>query len=177
MSVDSATRDWLRQHGAEAIEHPGGTLYAHLNRVHDRLATLGCDRDTQLAGLVHAAYGTDGFAVTLLDWTDRTVLRGLVGAEVEALAYVYGCCDRKQTWRGLAATGVVIDRFTGQTCGLEPDQVRRLVDLSIVNELDVIEQDPAIAAAHSDYFRSVFTGWSAVASPSVDAAARHLLKF
>jgi hypothetical protein len=30
-------RGWLRQHGAETIEHPGGNLYAHLSRVHDRL--------------------------------------------------------------------------------------------------------------------------------------------
>jgi hypothetical protein len=103
MSVDSVARAWLRQCGAEAIEHPGGTLYG------------------------------------------------------------------KQTWRELAATGVVVDRFTGQTGGLEPDQLRRMLDLSIVNELDVIEQGPAVEAAYGDYFRSLFAEWSAAATPSVDA--------
>jgi hypothetical protein len=177
MTVDSVARAWLRQRGAETIEHPGGSLYAHLNRVRDRLAALGCDRDTQLAGLVHAAYGTDGFAVTLLDWTDRTALRALVGADVEELVYRYGSCDRKQTWRGLAATGVVVDRFTGQTCEVEPDRLQPFVDLSIVNELDVIEQDPTIAQRHGDYFRSVFATWSPAATPAVDTAARQLLGF
>ncbi|WP_343871201.1 DUF6817 domain-containing protein [Dactylosporangium roseum] len=30
----------MRQRGAETIDHPGGTLYAHLSRVHDRLGRL-----------------------------------------------------------------------------------------------------------------------------------------
>ncbi|MET8838127.1 DUF6817 domain-containing protein [Micromonospora sp. NPDC004540] len=47
MSVDADTRTWLRGCGAEAIEHPGGTLYAHLCRVQERLAALWSDVDTQ----------------------------------------------------------------------------------------------------------------------------------
>jgi hypothetical protein len=74
MSVPARAQARLRQRGANTVEHPGGTLYAHMCRVHDRLAALGCTVDGQLAGLTHAAYGTDGFARALLDRTRRDTL-------------------------------------------------------------------------------------------------------
>jgi len=90
IGADSDVQRWLRQGGAGSIQHPGGTLYAHLCRVHDRLAELECGVDTPLAGLVHAVYGTDGFDVTLLDWNDRATLRNLIGDDAEALVYLSG---------------------------------------------------------------------------------------
>ncbi|MFF5217056.1 DUF6817 domain-containing protein [Micromonospora sp. NPDC000442] len=175
MSADSEVRRWLRQRGAETIPHPGGTLYAHLCRVHDRLADLGCDIDAQLAGLAHAGYGTDGFDVTLLDRADRVTLRNLIGDDAEALVYLYGACDRRRTWRQLAEAGVVVDRFTDQTWHLKSDQRQPFVDLSIVNELDVIEQDPATADRYGDYFRSLFAAWAPIASRQVIGEAQRLL--
>ncbi|MFX0592511.1 DUF6817 domain-containing protein [Melissospora conviva] len=175
MVADLDVRSWLRERKAETIAHPGGTLYLHLCRVHDRLGELGCGVDAQLAGLTHAAYGTDGFEVALLDRTDRATLRKLVGDEAEALVHLYGACDRRRTWRNLATTGEVVDRFTGRTWKLEPDQLRPFVDLSIVNELDVIEQDPSIADKYGDYFRSIFAAWAPAASLSVTGEAQRLL--
>lgn len=175
MVADSDVHSWLRERGAETIAHPGGTLYRHLCRVHHRLGELGCGVDAQLAGLAHAAYGTDGFDVTLLDRADRVTLRELVGDDAEALVYLYGICDRRRTWRNLATTGEIVDRFTGRTWKLEPDQLQPFVDLSIVNELDVIEQDPSIADKYGDYFRSLFAAWTPVASPPVTGEARCLL--
>lgn len=150
MGADSDARRWLRQRGAETIQHPGGTLYSHLCR-HDRLAELGCGVDVQLAGLAHAVYGTDGFDVTLLDRTGRAALRNLIGDDAEALVYLYGACDRRRTWRKLAMTGEVVDRFTDQTWHLSPGQMRPFVDLRIVNELDVIEQDPSNVDKYGGY--------------------------
>lgn len=175
MGADSEVRRWLRQRGAETIQHPGGILYAHLCRVHDRLAELGCGVDVQLAGVAHAGYGTDGFDVTLLDRTDRDALRKLVGDDAEALVYLYGACDRRRTWRRLAMTGEVVDRFTGQAWSLDSDQIQPFVDLSIVNELDVIEQDPSTAEKYGEYFRSLFAVWAPMASPQVTDEAQRLL--
>jgi hypothetical protein len=90
MSFDSAARDFLRDQGAGSIEHPGGTLYAHLCRVEQRLAGLGAGPDLQLAGLTHAVYGTDGFGRSLLPWSERDSLRSVVGETVETLVYLYG---------------------------------------------------------------------------------------
>jgi hypothetical protein len=170
-------RAWLRDRGADEIEHAGGSLYAHLTRVHDRLAALGLDEDVRLAGLTHAAYGTDGFAVSLLDVADRAVLRALIGGAAEEQVYRYGGCDRGHTWRALAETQLIHNRFTGHVEAPAPAQLRAFTDLSIVNELDVAEQDPEIAGKYGDYFRDVFAGWAALASPAVIAEARRVLDF
>ena len=175
MSFDSAARDFLRDHGAESIEHPGGTLYAHLCRVERRLADLGAGRGLQLAGLTHAVYGTDGFDRSLLAWSNRDSLRSVVGESAETLVYLYGACDRDRTWPSLADTATVHDRFTGQLEHLTASQLVPFVDLSIVNELDVIEQNPALLEKHGHYFRDLFTRWAPVTSPSVVAEARRVL--
>jgi hypothetical protein len=175
MSFDSAARDFLRAHGAESIEHPGGTLYAHLCRVQQRLAGLGAGPDLRLAGLTHATYGTDGFARGLLALPDRDSLRAVVGPAAENLVYLYGACDRDRTWPSLADSATVHDRFTGRPHRLDASQLIPLVDLSIVNELDVIEQNPAMLEKHGTYFRDLFTRWTAAASPAVIAEAQRVL--
>ena len=174
-SAEQTVRAWLREHGAETVDHPGGTLYAHLGRVHDRLGALGHDLPVRLAGLAHAVYGTDGFDLSLLPLTDRATLRGLTGESAEELIYLYGACDRARTWPTLGATGQVADRFTGATHTLSPEQTGPFTDLSIVNELDVAEQDPAFVARHGDYFRALFASWASLASPAVLADARRVL--
>ncbi|MEU5872746.1 DUF6817 domain-containing protein [Glycomyces sp. NPDC047369] len=175
MSTDDGVRAWLRRHGAEQIAHPGGTLYAHLCRVSERLAVLGRSRDVQAAGLTHAVYGTDGFDRTLLDRADRAVLRDLVGTDAEELVYLYGACDRGRSWRELARTGEVFDRFTRQVRTPDDCQLRSLVDLSIVNELDVVEHDPAMLNRHGAYFRELFASWTPIASEQVIREAQRVL--
>ena len=167
--------DWLRERGAEAIPHAGGSLFEHLGRVRDRLAGYGHDADEQLAALTHAAYGTDGFPVALLDVADRAALRALIGPAAEAMVYRYGGCDRGRTWRALPATAAVRNRFTGHVESPTPAELRAFVDLSIVNELDVYEHSPEIAARAGDYFRSVFPTWAPLASPAVMADCRRVL--
>ncbi|MEU4427411.1 DUF6817 domain-containing protein [Actinoplanes sp. NPDC024001] len=173
MSAD--VRDWLQQCGADTVRHPGGTLYAHLCRVEERLAKLGHGDDVRSAGLTHAAYSTDGFDLALLFWQDRDTLRDLVGAGAEELVYLYGACDRHSSWARLAETRQVTDRFTGETRELTDEQLTPFVDLSIVNELDVIEQNPALLAAHRDHFERIFAAWEPVASAPVVADAQRVL--
>jgi hypothetical protein len=170
MSREQAVRAWLRARGAETVAHPGGTLYAHLGRVHDRLAALGHSPQVAVAGLAHAAYGTDGFDLTLLDVTDRAVLRELTGPDAEELIYLYGACDRSRTWQSLPDTHQVWDRFTGAARPLAPEQVRPFADLSLVNELDV-----GFAPQHAAYFRALVEAWAPLVSPAVLAEARKAL--
>lgn len=176
MSTDEGVRAWLRRQGAERIAHPGGNLYAHLCRVSERLAVLGCGTDVQTAGLTHAVYGTDGFDLALLDHADRAVLRDLVGADAEEIVYLYGACDRDRSWRQLAQTGQVFDRFVGQVRTPDPARLRSLVDLSIVNELDVIEHETALADRHGTYFRELFASWAPLASEQVIHDAQRVLR-
>jgi hypothetical protein len=175
VSTDVGVRAWLRQCGTESVQHPGGTLYAHLRRVQGRLADLGYRADVQSAGLTHAAYGTDGFDLALLDWKNRATLRNLIGEAAESLVYLYGACDRKRSWHGLATTGEVTDRFTGQVIRLDAGQLTPFIDLSIVNELDVIEQDPTLLDRHGEYFRALFRSWAPAMSPPLVEELRRTL--
>ncbi|MEV4413341.1 DUF6817 domain-containing protein [Catellatospora sp. NPDC049609] len=176
MSADDV-RALLRERGAETIDHPGGTLHAHLVRVHDRLAGHGLPEATCLAGLAHAAYGTDGFDTALLTLDERHVLRAAAGEQAEQTVYRYAATLRKATWRELAATRRLHDRFTATAETLTAAQLRPLVDISIVNELDLCEQAPEVATRYGDYFRGLFTSWAELASPPVLADARAVLRF
>jgi hypothetical protein len=69
----------------------------------------------------------------------------------------------------------VHDRFTGQPERLDLSQLAPFVDLSIVNELDVIEQNPAMLEKHGSYFGDLFDRWALAGSPSVIAEARRVL--
>jgi hypothetical protein len=171
MSATERVAELLRARGAETIDHPGGTLYAHLERVQQRLASLGRSTHLQLAGRAHAVYGTDGFDVALLALEERPLLAEVAGADVERVVYRYAACDRAKTWRELSRTGEVWDRFTGATERLAPEDLREFADLSIVNELDVAEQVPGFVDEHGDYFRRLTASWQELLSPAVAAEA------
>jgi hypothetical protein len=167
MTVTERVAALLRARGAETIERLGGTLYAHLERVQDRLGQAGAPPDLQLAGRAHAVYGTDGFDVALLTPDERPLLGDIAGPEVEALVYRYAACDRARTWCDLPATRRVWDRFTGTAEDLADDELRAFADLSLVNELDVAEHAPGFVENHGDYFRRLTAAWQDLLSPAV----------
>jgi hypothetical protein len=165
----------LRSRGAEGIEHPGGTLDGHLERVRLRLAELGASTDVQLAGRAHAVYGTDGFDVALLGLDERALLANLIGADAERLVYRYGACDRSQTWAELPATRRVHDRFTGEVEVLTAEEARAFAELSLVNELDVAEHAPGFLDQHGDYFRRLAADWAPLLGSGVVTDAQRVL--
>ncbi|CAA9220621.1 MAG: hypothetical protein AVDCRST_MAG57-559 [uncultured Blastococcus sp.] len=175
MTADDDLAALLRDRGAEGIEHPGGTLAAHLERVQRRLAALGLDEHVQLAARAHAVYGTAGFDVRLLAPDERPTLAGIIGARAELLVHRYGACDRGRTWPELPTTHQLHDRHTGTAELLPGGDLRDLADLSLVNELDVAEHVPGFLAEHGAYFRRLTELWAPVLSPAVLAEARRVL--
>ncbi|GAA0593756.1 hypothetical protein HPO96_06485 [Kribbella sandramycini] len=163
--------------GADEIEHAGGSLYVHLHRVAKRLAGLGASETLVLAGLGHAAYGTDGFPTHLFDWqTERPVLESVIGADAEALVYAYGATDRETSWRDLAEHRTIADRFTGTSEELGSAALRDLVDLTIVNELDVLDHAPSLQAKLRPFLQEQIPRWQSLASPAVLAEAQRVLQ-
>ncbi|MGW6276755.1 DUF6817 domain-containing protein [Kribbella sp. NPDC055071] len=163
--------------GADELEHAGGTLYVHLHRVAKRLTTLGASDPLVLAGLAHAAYGTDGFPTHLFDWqTERVVLESVIGAPAELIVYRYGSCERETTWRDLAEHHTVTDRFTGTSEELGTADLRDFVDLTIVNELDVLDHAPDLAPKLRPFLQEQVPRWQSLASPAVLAEAHRTLQ-
>ncbi|MGW1893825.1 DUF6817 domain-containing protein [Streptomyces sp. NPDC002004] len=148
----------LRGLGAEDITHPGGTLLTHLLRVQDLLGTWKARPALRLAGLCHAFYGTDGFPTALLSLDRRAELAALVGAEAEALVYLYASCDRAATYPSLTRADVVFhDRFTGRTHSPAPQQCRDFAELTAANELDLARTDPAFREKWGAELLALFT--------------------
>ncbi|WP_327066130.1 hypothetical protein OG500_09775 [Kitasatospora sp. NBC_01250] len=158
-AVDPAVA-WLGSLGAAGIEHPGGTLLAHLERVRAMLAAWGARPELQSAGLCHAAYGTDGFAVALLapQGPGRAELVRRIGPAAEEIVYRYASCDRKASYAALPrADGAFHDRFTGTAFVPSPAQRRDFAELTVANELDLLLISPEIRARWGEALGRLFT--------------------
>ncbi|MEU6585306.1 DUF6817 domain-containing protein [Nocardia sp. NPDC046763] len=148
---------FLRDRGTETIDHPGGTLLAHLGRVADTLAAWGHDGDLQLAGLAHAVYGTDGFGVSLVELSDRATVVELVGTRAEGWIYQYAACDRETVYPRIDAVPVRFrDRFTGGEFEPSEPDFRAFLELTIANELDVLAQNAELATKYGTGLYELF---------------------
>lgn len=148
----AAVEAFLGSHGAEGMPHPGGTLLEHLIRVRERLAAWGMSVDVQLAGLCHAAYGTDGFAPSLLDLADRELLAELIGDRAEALVYLYAGCDRRHTYPrlGTGRRPVFRDRFAQLEFDPPQQDLRAFLAITAANEIDVFDHNAELKRQYGD---------------------------
>lgn len=167
METDAEAVGVLLSRGAGQVEHPGGTLLAHLRRVHAVLGEWEARPALRLAGLCHAFYGTDGFATALGDTGRRGELAQVIGVEAERLVYLYASCDRSRSYsRLLLPDGPFTDRFTGAAHCPSPADRRDFAELTVANELDVLTASPELHAAHGRALAELFTAWEPLLSPS-----------
>jgi uncharacterized protein (TIGR00369 family) len=159
---------FLAARGAGEIAHPGGTLLAHLRRVHALLCAWQARPAVRLAGLCHAFYGTDGFATALGEPTERTALAAVIGEEAERLVHLYAGCDREFSYPRLPG-GPLRDRFTGTESDPPAWTRRDLAELTAANELDLAQVSEDFRAAHGEALLTLFTSWRPLLS---DAAWR-----
>ncbi|MFE3447246.1 alpha/beta fold hydrolase [Nocardia sp. NPDC059180] len=174
LATDQAVRrafDLQRSLGTEQIDHPGGTLHAHLRRLHALTVEWNATPRTRLAAICHASYGTDGFAHALLPTADRGRLDNVIGRDAEELVYLYGACDRERTYRELGRQPLpVIDRFTGGSRVIQGADLSDFAVLTIANELDVARH-ARLPASTREGIRDLV---AALASYAPDEAARAL---
>ncbi|MCX5192499.1 hypothetical protein OOK31_01105 [Streptomyces sp. NBC_00249] len=148
----------LTELGAADAPHPGGTLGAHLRRVHRQLEAWQARPALRLAGLCHAFYGTDGFAVAPLPLTHRSRLAEAIGAEAEAIVYLYASCAREASYPTLAGADPAFhDRFTGRTFTPSRRQREDFAELTAANELDIARVDPAFRERWGADLLALFT--------------------
>ncbi|MEW1925776.1 DUF6817 domain-containing protein [Streptomyces sp. NPDC088360] len=137
-----AARQLLLDLGAETLDHPGGTLLAHLERVHRQLAHWNARPALRLAGLCHALYGTDGFAPALLPLDRRAQATAALGPEAESLVYFYASCDRRASYPTLTGRSPRFrDRFTGRAFVPSRRRLEDFAELTAANELDIARVD------------------------------------
>jgi uncharacterized protein (TIGR00369 family) len=168
----------LAARGAHEMPHPGGTLLAHLERVHALLAEWGARPVVRLAGLCHAYYGTDGFPAALGDIAQRGELAAMIGEEAERLVYFYASCDRRFSYPHLGdPEGPFKDRFTG-TALFPPLPLRRdFADLTAANELDIMQINSDLRAQHGPGLLRLFTSWRKLLSDPAWRAVQMTLPY
>jgi hypothetical protein len=136
-----AIEAFLAGRGAATLEHPGGTLLAHLRRTAAELVRWGAPDELVVAGLAHAVYGTDGFPQPLASLDERPLVRDLLGEAAEAIVYEYAASDRSVTWPAVSADEVPYrDRFTGEERTITGDRLRQYWTLTTANELDLVDK-------------------------------------
>jgi catechol 2,3-dioxygenase-like lactoylglutathione lyase family enzyme len=151
LAADSDAHDRVialfRERGAAQLAHPGGTLLDHLRRVYRRLTGYGAGRPLRLAGLCHAAYGTNDAPQRLLADHEASLLSGIIGVEAEALVRLYANFDRAPVHTDFSQDPVVhVDRFTGARRVLTTPLACRLAELTAADALD-------LARVSADYRR------------------------
>ena len=165
---------FLKSRSAERIGHVNGTLLAHLEGTCALLLNWGNPVDLCLAGLCHTVYGTDGFPVQLLDISQRSELKRMIGPQAEGLVYLFASCDRSFLFPRIASASPVLfrDRFTASIFVPEDSLFRLFLELTFANELDGARVDPCFAEHTRDFIQPLFGRCRGLVS---DAAYAHFV--
>jgi Domain of unknown function (DUF6817) len=143
---------FLKSHSAHQIVHFNGDLLAHLEGTCHLLDSWGGSTSLCLAGLCHATYGTDGFALSLIDISQRSTLAGVIGSAAERLVYFYASCDRRylypQIVRASSSSISFRDRFTGLVFVPDRELFSSFLELTFANELELARRDTEFLAQY-----------------------------
>ncbi len=163
--------------GAGALAHVNGSLLAHLEGTRDLLQQWGNWRALCNAGLYHAVYGTAGYAEQLLMLDDRHRVAAWIGAEAEAIVYVFSACDRNYFYPQImsADNAAYRDRFTGQCFSLAPAMLCDLCELTMANELEIASAGAAPAEQCRRQFHALFARMQRYVTPAAFACSRRIL--
>ncbi|HEV2370315.1 MAG TPA: alpha/beta hydrolase [Acidimicrobiales bacterium] len=169
---NEALLEYLTELGAGGIEHPGGTLLEHLQRVAALLADWGARAELVSAGLLHAVYGTDGLPTRLRTLDQRPQVADRIGSEAEAIVYRYASCDRAFFFSGTREGDRrrFRDRFEDHVSLIAPKQLADFLELTFANELDLINTSPHFAAANGPAILSMFRPYADQVSQRARAA-------
>lgn len=149
----------LRVLRSDDVSHFDRSLTEHLINTYGLLSDWKAADALCRAGLYHAAYGTDGFETTLVTLDNRAALADVIGADVEALVYLYAACDRRYTYEHAACRADRLDyrdRFNGRARLLDAAEARALCELTFANELEIAIRNPAFRARYRDEFLALF---------------------
>ena len=168
----------LQALGAGEFEHLNGSLAAHLRGTERMLREWGGSEPLCTAGLYHAVYGTDGYDPALAPLAERGVIAKLIGAEAEALAYLYGACNRTVFYPrvGTAAQLVFADRFSNGEYDLRAGQLSQLCELIVANELELASNNAGFRTKHAAAMSRLFDRMSGLISPGCAQAYRRMLR-
>lgn len=139
--IEQKYLDTLKALGTDTTPHSGRTLFAHLKGVYDLLAEWGNDQTVCLAGLFHSIYGTRSFQITTVPLNHREMVREVIGAEAEELAYLFCICDRKTFYPDHPTTkpDEIHDVVNDLQVTVSEKQLTQLIEVEAANTIDQMD--------------------------------------
>jgi hypothetical protein len=163
--------------GADAFPHVSGSLARHLVET-QRLLRSWKSRDALcLAGLYHAVYGTDGIRGSLAGVDRRGAIVAIIGAEAEALAYLYGACARATFHPRIGTPDQLrfTDRFTHSEYAIGEPALRDFCELTVANELELALASDAFRIEYAAELSAFFRRMEGLVSAECERAWRAVL--
>lgn len=135
---------FLLAHGADAADHSGEGLLAHLRGTARLLVDWGAREALCRAGLFHSVYGTESYTGAILPPGLRSEVAALIGAEAEAIAWRFGAMSKGSLYENLDGRDAfsLRDRFGGPELPLSMAELADLLNLTVANWL---EQRPRVS--------------------------------
>ena len=129
----------LLELGAHVTSHSRRTLLAHLEGTHDLLVQWGNPPAVCVAGLFHSVYGTYAFHKKSAQMSMRARIRDAIGADAEALVYLFCVTDRRCFYQHLGESRFLL-RDIVHECDLEidKDNLAALIEIEVANILDQV---------------------------------------
>lgn len=164
--------------GAGEFGHIDGLLIDHLKGTKNLLEQWGAPADLQDAGLYHAAYGTTGFAESMVSISQRHDIAAIIGEWAEEIVYQYCACDRKEFFAkiGSEPNPEFKNRFTGETYYLSPDMLNNFCELTAANEIEIATDNPEFVTKHGSELRYLFNQMAPYLSTAAQKAIKNVLE-
>ena len=177
MSNTDALFAELQVMGAGEFKHLNGSLAAHLRGTEALLRAWGAREALCLAGLYHAAYGTDGYQPALVSVGMRPKIAALIGEDAEEIAYLYGACLRQVYYPriGTNSQHMFADRFSDSQYEISVERVCDITELILANELEIASGSLEFRVSHGKKLSELFERMRAFVSPSGFEAYRQIL--
>lgn len=154
----AAAVSFMQSRNADSTEHSGGDLLGHLEATAELLQSWGNTADVCLAGLCHAVYGTEGFQRSMLDSSQRYVLREIIGPAAEALVYFYASAERNFFCPSITRGPVEFrDRFTGEIFAPGEAMIRDCLELMLANDVEISGRMESYLRYTQPYNAELFT--------------------
>jgi hypothetical protein len=161
---------FLRENGAERIDHSNESLLDHLMETREVLASWGARRELCDAGLFHSVYGTQFLGDELIGTDRRDDVRAMIGDEAESVVWLWHGIERPSIARNLdREESLSIDLRDGTE---QPITRQQFVDLVNLMVADAVEQLPRRLPENVERQRGWLTPFLPLALPAGADAAR-----
>lgn len=173
-SLRDAYWQLLNHIGAHRVPHSGRTLVDHLRGTYELLLRWECDEVTCVAGLFHSIYGTQTFAQSLLDRSQRNYVRHAIGATAEQLVFLFSICDRDSFFENIGVRNASLpSKVTGGLIEVSSETLSKLVKIEVANTLEQIPYKKRI----SDKVMEIYARQCKAAKPVIpDQAFRQCVR-